>query len=484
MKKVAAYVRVSTSKADQIHSYEFQYEYWYNTLSKNPEYDYAGIYADKGISGKYAAKRPQLMALINDCDQGKIDMIFTKSVSRFARNLEETLSIVHHLRDIGIGIYFERENINTLNPSSDLYLSVAATLAENDLKESSRRIRAGIDMRTELGIISIGNGMFGYKLKDNELETVEKEARIVRKIFKWYLEGGTLAEICENLNTEGIKSRRGGLWCGSTIRKMLSNEKYCGDVIIHKYVSEDGSKKINDGDAVSKKIENNHQPIVSREIFDQVQEELKKRAKEKLVGQPNKEYPFTGKVICGLCGKKYTHKFNNANTPYRSEIWSCSTYLKNGKAFCDSHSIKDKVLKDKFVEAFNQLVESNYESEDVAPLREEHKRLLSLERNMITLKTRGMLSIDGFQSQMQDIIVKTKNLKHKIGVLTESRITKKDLVKITSFDEEKAQRLVEKVIVQNWTVTFHFVNGAVIVKDYENGTHGNIRDWVIKNRRK
>lgn len=229
-KKAAGYARVSTKRSEQLASYEQQLSHWQKVIGLDPNYEFVGMYADYGISGKFMANRKQLMSLIDDCLSGEVEMIFVGAVSRFARNLKELLDTVHLLRENNVGVYFEKENINSLDSGSDLYLTIAAAIAENELRDDRLRILMANDMRTKEGYVSVGNGLYGYLLKKQVFTIVEDEAEIVRKIFTYYLEGKSIGDVCKSLNEKGYKTRQGSLWSSTTVRKMLSNEKYCGDV--------------------------------------------------------------------------------------------------------------------------------------------------------------------------------------------------------------------------------------------------------------
>ena len=223
-KRAVAYVRVSTASSAQLHSYEFQEQYWHDKLDSDPNVELVHIYADLGISGSSMDKRPQLLAMMRDAHAGKFDIIYTKSVSRFARNTIELLEAVRELRDIGVEVVFEKENIRSSDPTSELMLTVAATIAEDDLKVDSERQRWSFKRRFENGWISIGNGMYGYRmLEDNTLEIVPEEAAVVQRIFEMYIDGAGSSAIAATLDREGIPSRIGKGWRPQTILEMLAN---------------------------------------------------------------------------------------------------------------------------------------------------------------------------------------------------------------------------------------------------------------------
>jgi len=481
-KRAAAYVRVSTSRKNQIHSFEFQSDYWQREISKNPEYELCGIYSDKGISGKSIEKRPQFKAMLRDCLDGEIDIIFVKSVSRFARNLEELLETVRKLREKGVTIIFETENINTSDNTSEIYLSIAAALAQNDLNEYSKRQKGAYRYKYTNGIISVGNGIYGYTLtKDNELIKNEDEEKVIKHIFESYLKGDSIDKIKDSLDKQKIPTKRGKLsWQATTIRKMLSNEKYMGDSLLQKFVSINGEKQYNDGIVPSYYYENTHEPIISKEDFNKVQDLLKDRANQKLIGRKSEIYPFTGMIECEKCGKKYTHKVNNAGTKSEKAFWSCSTYLKQGKKICDNSGIKDEILSDKFIEAYNEFILNKYENNDTNLLKQELENLLLKERQLNALKVKGLIRYKDYENEIIELIDKIKNIGKQIKDLSTKNIKSKDYKTIEKFDEDKLYKFIKKVTVRNFIVTFHFINGVKIEKFYNNGKHGNINDWRKK----
>ena len=226
-KRAAAYARVSTSTKSQEHSYEFQSAYWAETLGNSAEYEYVGIYADKGISGKFANRRPQFLAMVDACRNGKIDIIFTKSVQRFSRNTEELLTMVHELREIGVAVVFEKEGINTLDPNSELFLTIAAAVAEDDLSRYSQSVVWSIVDKFQKGENVMGHSLYGYYvIKNRDLIINPDEAVIVREIFEQFDQGVKPMAIAKELNSRGLPSPRGSMWNDSQIRSMLANEKF------------------------------------------------------------------------------------------------------------------------------------------------------------------------------------------------------------------------------------------------------------------
>ena len=484
-KRAAAYARVSTSTKSQEHSYEFQSAYWSDTLGNSDEYEYIGLFADKGISGKYADRRPQFLAMLDACRNGQIDIVFTKSVQRFSRNTEELLRMVRELREIGVAVVFEKEAINTLNPNTELFLTIAAAVAEDDLSRYSQSVVWSIVDKFQKGENVMGHDLYGYfVIKNRDLVINPDEALVVKQIFEWYDSGWTCPQIAKELNNQGLPSPRGSLWNDSQIRSMLRNEKYCGDLLLQKTYTDNGRKRHNCGERAQYYVENNHEPIVSRELWTRVQERLANRGNSKLQGRTQQTYPFTGMIICGKCGHNVVHKVNNTGTPHQADFWKCHHSIKCGKAVCDCPGIKDTVLKEKFIEAYNEFVTMDYKGEEDGNIAQELKRLYAEEKELIQLAARGWIAKSDFDTEHKAIREQIVALERKAEEIRLAAISSSDCEPITSFDEDKLHRFIRKVALRNWVVTFEFYNGVTISRDYTNGQHGNIQDWVREHRRK
>ena len=254
--KVAAYGRVSTNSKQQSHSFDNQSDYWNKKLAETPRYEYVGLYADKGISGKYMKYRPQMLAMLDACRCGKIDMIFTKSVQRFARNTIELLEVVRELRDMNIAVYFEKENINTLTAESELYLTIAAAVAEEDLNRYGQNVAWTIQDRFEKGDISVvGIRMLGYETRNKKLHIIPSEAAVVQQMFELYSTGNySTRQMAKLLNSRGYRTVKGNEWSSQTILGILTNEKYKGDALLYKRININGQQLINRGLRIIKSI--------------------------------------------------------------------------------------------------------------------------------------------------------------------------------------------------------------------------------------
>ena len=283
MLRVAAYCRVSTDKEDQTNSFESQKLYFENEIRKNPDWELVKIYADEGISGTSTKKRTEFNNMIRDAKNGKIDRIITKEVSRFARNTVDTLQYTRDLKSKGIGVLFCNDNINTLDSDGELRLTIMASIAQEESRKTSERVKWGQKRRMEQGVV-FGRNILGYHLKNGILTVNEEEADLVRHIFNKYLEGKGLHIIARELRSEGYKTKNGNSeWTNKSIRTILQNEKYVGDLIQKKTITPDfltHKRKTNNGEEEMVIIRDHHEPIIDRTTFDFVQSEFKRKSEE------------------------------------------------------------------------------------------------------------------------------------------------------------------------------------------------------------
>ncbi|KHF41432.1 recombinase family protein [Halalkalibacter okhensis] len=369
---MAAYCRVSTDQLEQLSSYEAQVEYYTNYISNHPDYVLAGIYADEGISGTNTKKREQFNKMIVDCLDRKIDMIITKSISRFARNTLDCLNYVRQLKDLGIGVIFEKENINTLDGKGEVLLSILSSLAQDESRSISENSTWGIRRRFEQGKVALNHTKFlGYdKDEDGNLIINEKQAKIVKRIFTDYLNGKGPNRIARELEAEGVPNWNGKTkWYEGSIRNMLKNEKYKGDALLQKTYTVDYLTKkrvANTGQIPRYYVEDNHPAIIDKDMWEAVQLEMerKKSFAEKhgfrRVDYGMDDNPFASKVICGDCGGAYGRKVWNSNDDrFRRRVWRCNKrYVKKGEKGCDNTHINDEVLYQIFMNVFNTILEN------------------------------------------------------------------------------------------------------------------------------
>lgn len=370
-KRVAAYVRVSTDGEEQLQSFQSQKEYYQEKISKNKEWVMVGIYADEAITGTKTVKRDGFLKMINDCMDGMIDVILTKSISRFSRNLVDTLQYVRMLKDRGIAVIFEKENINTLSMESEMALALLSTLAQNEVESLSANVKLGIKMKMKRGEMMGFNGCLGYDYhpEDKSITVNPAEAELVREIFDMYLKGYGAPTIAKEFTRLGKKNKKGEVkWTDSGIRGIISNEKYKGDLLLGKSFTVDPISKRrleNMGEEEQYYIKNHHEPIVSPEIWEAAQQIKKSRYRKGTMSidgtrkKYSRKYAFSSMCECGFCGKYLTRRSHNQTSTQTKPVWKCRTATNFGIENCPhSKSIDETIIENAFLEMFHLLADN------------------------------------------------------------------------------------------------------------------------------
>ena len=368
-KRAAAYCRVSTDKEQQEHSFETQKEMYTDMIMMKPNWQMAGIYADEGITGTTAKKRPGFMRMIEDARKGKIDLIITKSLSRFSRNNLDCLMYVRELKEMGIPIIFEKEGINTLQVSSELLIALFGGLSQAESESISMNVKMGKRQSLKNGNVPFCYKSFlGYrKGEDGKPEIDENQAVTVRRIFSEYLAGKSLLDISNGLIADNVLTAKGKInWTSARIRSILTNEKYKGDALLQKtYITDFISKKSkkNNGELPMYYVENNHPAIIERSVFDRVQEEISRRNSKKKVkqigtktelGKYSSKYALTELLYCGRCGTPYRRCTWSKNGK-KKIVWRCISRLDYGKKYCkDSPSLEESLIQNAIADAITQ----------------------------------------------------------------------------------------------------------------------------------
>ena len=345
--RVAAYARISMESERMNHSLSAQVSYYSSLIQKNPDWEYAGVFADNGISGTGIAKRTEFQRMIEAADNGKIDIILTKSIQRFARNTVDLLETVRHLKDIGVEVRFEKENINSISGDGELLLSILASFAQEESRSISENCKWGIRKRFEQGIPNGHFRIFGYRWEGEQLVIVPEEATIVKRIFQNFIDGKSRLETEREFAAEGITTREGCRWVDSNIKLVLTNVTYTGNMLLQKEYIESPlthKRKKNRGELTQYWVENTHEPIIDKAVFDYVQEEMARR--RELGPLANKSINiscFTGKIKCPSCHLSYMH--NLRQDKGFQEFWCCGSRKKKG-GHCDiGGTINHKNLK-------------------------------------------------------------------------------------------------------------------------------------------
>ena len=352
--RVAAYARVSTDSDKQLLSLETQKNHYERYIKARPDWDYAGLYYDEGVTGTKLDKRDGLLQLLADCDKGLIDYIIVKSISRFSRNTVDSIEIVRKLCQDGIFIYFEKENIDTGKMEGELLLSILSSLAESESRSISDNETWSIQRRFMSGTFKIGYPPYGYKNVDGEMIVEPEKAEIVRWIFNSVLAGMSPSDVARELNKQGIPSRRGGRWEGHVINGMIKNEKYTGDVIFQKTYTDDRfNRHINRGEKNQYYARDHHEAIVSHETFDAANAIIEANGLEKGIQKESEKYKnryaMSGKIICGECGGTWKRVKLGSRFGF-----ACNTHVKD-MSRCSMKSIKEEPVKAAFVNLMNKL---------------------------------------------------------------------------------------------------------------------------------
>ena len=342
-KKVAAYARVSRDTERLMHSVSAQVSYYSALIQKNPEWEYAGVYADMGISGTDTSKRGEFLRMLADCEEGKIDIILTKSISRFARNTVDLLETVRHLKDLGIEVRFEKEHIHSLSEDGELMLTLLASFAQEESRSISENVKWGVRKRFQSGEIGAANKhILGYRYDDGlrRYVIIPEEAEAVRWMFQMYIDGVPLRGIAGSMNSAGIRTTLGNDFQEASVRQLIFNEVYAGDIRRQKCYMADPITKTkvkNCGELPQYYMADCHEAIIDRETYAKVQAEMERRA-----GLVNPTYPFTGKIKCGICGQSFTRrKGTTKGKEYVS--WFCRAKKEVGMT-CTSRNYSEQNL--------------------------------------------------------------------------------------------------------------------------------------------
>lgn len=362
-RKVCGYARVSTDRDEQFTSFQAQKDYYEKYIKSNLDWNFVGLYADEGITGTSIKNRDGFNRMIKDALNGKIDLIVTKSVSRFARNTVDTLSHIRLLKDHGVEIYFEKENIWTFDTKGEMIITLMSSLAQEESRSISENVTWGHRNNFKNGKVYIPFAHFlGYKKgADGKPEIVEEEAKVIRYIYSLFIEGKSYVEIANRLSSEGIKSPGGSSkWATTTITSILTNEKYKGDALLQKGFTVnflEHKRKINEGEVEQYYVENSHPAIIDKSEWDYVQDEVNRRKK---IGRSYSGSKFSSRIICGCCGGIYGHKTAHSQDKYKCSLLRCNEKYKKGK-HCYSPSIKEEDVEKSFISAFNELGKNRFE---------------------------------------------------------------------------------------------------------------------------
>lgn len=369
--RVAAYCRVSTDSEDQLNSYYAQKEYYTNKIHSNDNWEFAGIYADEGITGTLVKKRDDFLRMIDDCKKGKIDMILIKSISRFARNIVDSLKYIRMLKAMNISIFFEEQNIDSLKEESETFIGIYSVMAQAESENISSNVKWGIAKRMENGTYCCNMNMLGYRRDKftKEVYIVPEEAEIVRNIYRFFLDGMSALQIKKYLEENKIKTFRGNdEWGTTVILSILKNEKYCGDVLYQKTYCEDcltKKKKANHGEIDKFLVTDDHEAIVSRDLYNSVQHEIARRNALRDKKNPNgtnkgrysAKHALSQLLVCDDCDAGFRRKPKKNKKGEVKYYWRCISRLtKNGRDCSNSKGLEEEALKSAVCRALSRVI--------------------------------------------------------------------------------------------------------------------------------
>lgn len=513
--RVAAYCRVSTDQEEQESSYEAQISYYTEKIGKNNDWQMAGIFADEGITGTQAKKRPEFLKMIRLCRQRKIDMVLTKSLSRFARNTVDSLNYIRELKALGIAVIFEKENINTLETDTEMMLTIMSCFAQAESESISKNVSWGIRQSFKNGNVPMQYArLLGYKKGDGgNAEIIPDEAEVVREIYRCYLDGMSMNLIADRLNAKGLTTKGSGSpYRKAVVQRILTNEKYTGDALLQKtYVTDCITKKTrkNNGELPMYLVKNHHEPIISRSDFNRVQEEMARRSAKRTIadkltktgqGKYSAKYALSELLICGECGEHYRRVTWTAKG-FKEIKWRCVSRIQYGKKKCHSSPTIDEyalhraivstvndfcTVKDDVAKALRESITEVLDPNQNGSIQAAQQRIDELARNMdelIELATvpetaeNAMSDIAKFSEEMKVLREFIETEKAKKATTTRSsaelnaileRLENEEFT-MTEYDDIAVRQLIEKITVESKdTITVTF-KGSFEVRKELNG---------------
>lgn len=500
-KKVCAYARVSTDSEDQENSFEAQQRAYTKMINNNPEWEFIQVYADKGISGTSLKNRDQFNQMVKDAKAGKIDLIINKSISRFGRNTVDTIKTIRELKAVGVEVFFEKENISTFDGKGELILTIMASLAQEESRSISENVKMGRRWAYQQGKVYIPFKSFlGYKKGEKgEIAIDENQAATVRLIYRLYLvEGMTCYGIAEYLNNRGIRTALDKAWKKTSVEHILKNEKYKGDALLQKgYVENFLDHKVvkNDGALPQCYVENSHPAIIEKDMWEQVQYEMKRR--EKIGASYSPSDIFSSKLICENCGGFYGRKVWHANSKYESVIYRCNgKYDKKHSHICKTPHLTETEIREAFIKAYNiVMADKDFIIKDIEELitlltdtADIDEKMLSLEAELNTVdelvkklideKSKDPDAAKNYDKLYNEYDKRFSKAKEEYDALSEQRalrLGKKEKMvtylttmknspdSLLAWDDATWKLMVESAVVHHdKTITFKFHNGREV----------------------
>lgn len=500
--KVCAYARVSTGTKAQAESYATQVEYYTEKIERNPLWEFAGVYADEGITGTKVKGRDDFKTMIAACEEGDIDLILTKSITRFARNTVECIQTIRKLKAAGVGIYFEKENINTLTEASELMLTILASVAQGESEDFSGNNRWAIISRFEKGTYIVGTPAYGYrKEEEGNLIIKESEAEVVRWIFESYLNGMGTYVIAKMLNEHRIPTiREGERWQDGVVKNILLNPVYEGDALRQRTYTEKQfpfTRKENKGQMNMYLTKDAHPPIITHEEAEAVQSIMEYRSRTlNMNGEKSQNrYLFSGRIICGECGSHFRRQKIYIGKPYEKIIWTCHRHVED-KEFCHMKAIREDVLQQAFTEMWNklytnqgtvlepllkaltELAERKPDSAEIEQLDNEIHSLSEQSRILNQVMKKGYMDSALFMEKNNQLAHRLTECRRKKTLLARKQKRTKEIVRTeqliglvkeegyqTTFNEELFDLTVREIKISlDHEISFVLKNGLVLTE--------------------
>ena len=489
--RVAPYCRVSTDSEDQLNSYKSQVQHYTDFINNRKDWVLVDIYADEAITGTQTKKRNDFQRLINDCMNGEIDMVITKSISRFARNTLDTLNYVRMLKEKNVAVFFEEENINTLTMDGELLLTILSSVAQQEVENISANVKKGLKMKMQRGELVGFQGCLGYDYDKvtKSISINEEEAKIVKYIFERYNEGIGCYVISQELERFGYKTKRGSSkWAETTVMGILKNEKYKGDIRQGKTFTVDPISKRrldNFGEEDQFYIHNHHDGIIDDELFESVQKIINRRRKNRSTSDGKREvftrkYSFSCMLECGFCGSHLTRRSWHSGSEYHKVIWQCVTNTKKGKKYCpDAKGIPEHIIEQAFLESYRILCHNNKDIVDEMLNRIEislcsnnpEKEMSNIERSiskienkkqkLLDMRLEDSLDKESFDIKFNELNRQLDELNDKLSLCRNTESREKNIKKrlfdfrkvieknevLVEFDRQVFESIIDKVIV-------------------------------------
>lgn len=440
---VAAYCRVSTKEEAQLKSLKSMSDYYREYINSHEGWQLVDVYIDEGKSGTKFGNRPELQRMMNDCREGKIQYIITKSISRLGRESESLKMYVQELTNRRIPIYFEEDRIDSTDPNCRFELGIKSVISEEEVANTSRHVALGKQMKMARGIMVGFPKCLGYdyNIETKTITINEEGAKTVRYIFERYLNGAGCTVIARELNEKGIKTLRGNAWGTSSVAGIIKNEKYCGELLQGKTVTIDPINKVrtkNNGLARQFRIENHHEPIISRETFEQARELMEKRSQNRRRAAQgeiprmkfSRQYAFSSLLECGFCHKMLSRRSWHSGTPNQKTVWQCALATKKGKVFCsESKGMHEKIIEDAFLEAFSIITADNGEILDIF--------LKRVEKN---------LKADKVETEIRKKERQYEDVRNKLGKLIDSHLD--GIIDAKVYKQKEAELCIERDAIE------------------------------------